>query len=179
MSTLNIELSQIEAIDIPALRSIITSEFRRFTDINKEMTIKETENYFQSLNSENSYCFSIKASKDGEYKKMVIGICGITDIDWINSNGNIMFMMLDKSGYSATIQNHQTSKDAFEQILKFGFHILNLRKLSIEIFNGNDVMGVLEEFGFVAEGVRRSSKYKGGQYIDTTVCSIVAQEFRR
>jgi RimJ/RimL family protein N-acetyltransferase len=179
MSVLNIELSQIESTDIPALRSILTSDFRRFIDINKEMTIKETEEYFQSLNSEDSYSFTIKASKDGEYKKMVIGVCGITNIDWINSNGNIMFVMLDKSGYSATIQNHQTSKNAFEQILKFGFHTLNLRKLSIEIFNGNDVMSVLEEFGFVAEGVRRSSKYKGGQYIDTTVCSIVTQEFKR
>lgn len=177
MSVLNIELSQIELADIPALKSILTSDFRQFIDINKEMTSKDVEDYVASLNTEDSYCFGIKASKDNEYKKMIIGLCGISNIDWINSNGELIFMMIDKSGYMSTIQNHASSKTALSKLLKFGFHELNIHKLWIEIFNGNDVMAVLEEFGFVAEGVRRANKYKNGKYIDTTICSIVSQEF--
>lgn len=177
MSAINIELAQIEQADLPALKSILTSDFRRFIDVNKELTTKEVEEYISSLNTENSYCFAIKASKDNGYKKMTIGLCAIKNIDWINSNGEMMFMMVDSSGYSATIQNQIPSKTALTKLLEFGFQYINLHKLWIEIFNGNDVMGVLEEFGFVAEGVRRSSKYKNGQYIDTTICSIVSQEF--
>lgn len=177
MNSLNIELTQVESIDIAPIKSILSSDFRRFIDISKELTLKDVEDYTQSLNIENAYCFSIKAFKDNEYKKMVVGLCSILNIDWVNRSGNIFFVMIDKGGYSSTLQDHEPSKDAFRQLLQFGFGDLNLHKLSIEVFSGNDIMSVLEGFNFVAEGVRRSSKYKGGEYIDTTVCSIIEQDF--
>lgn len=176
---MNIDLCQIESGDLPIIKTLLSSDFRKFSDINSELTIKDTEDFISSLNSDNSYCFSIKASRDNEYKRGTIGLCYIKSIDWINRHGEIGFMMVDKGGYTATLQNYPASREAFAKLLQFGFYDLALHKLWIEVFSGNKISDVLEDFGFLAEGVRRSAKYKGGQYIDTTICSVLDSDFQQ
>ena len=174
----SIFLSQIEAPDLPLIKGVLSSDFRNFSDFNSELSVSDVMQLYKESNNENNYMFSIKITREEDYKRTLCGVCGISDIDWISRNGKLMFWMVDVGGFSASPQDYVTSRLAFSKLLAFGFKELNLYKLSFEVFDGNDVQAVLGDLGFVAEGVRRQAKFKRGKYIDTTVFSLVSQEFK-
>jgi RimJ/RimL family protein N-acetyltransferase len=119
--------------------------------------------------------FSIRGS-EVKYKEFVVGICAIKHIDWVARHGEVFFIMVDKDGHRATIHNHPASKKAFGDLLEFAFGELNLNKVWIEVYEHNDIKPVLEQFGFVAEGVRKDALFREGRFFDSVICSLMAVE---
>jgi len=69
--------------------------------------------------------------------------------------------------------------EATRLIVGYGFERLGLHRISLEVYAFNPrARRVYEKAGFRAEGVLRESLRYGDQWIDATVMSILAQEWR-
>jgi RimJ/RimL family protein N-acetyltransferase len=64
-------------------------------------------------------------------------------------------------------------------IVGYGFEQLHLHRISLEVYAHNPrARRVYEKVGFVAEGVLRQALRDGDDWIDSTVMSILAHEWR-
>ena len=169
-----IDLMQIEKNDIPDLKRFINS-FRHHLPEYKEVNIESlNEQYLLQLTDPNAYYFTIRGLKEGGYALYTEGFCSINNIDWVARHGELRFLM---QGSSATFPSTESAKQAFGKLLSFGFEEINLNKLWINVVDGNNIKEFLDKFGFVAEGIKREACFKRGEFVDITVCSLLAQEY--
>lgn len=70
--------------------------------------------------------------------------------------------------------------EATRLIVGYGFERLGLHRISLEVYSFNPrARRVYEKVGFVAEGVLRDALRWGDDWIDATVMSVLAPEWRR
>jgi RimJ/RimL family protein N-acetyltransferase len=69
--------------------------------------------------------------------------------------------------------------DAVRTVCRFGFEVMNLHRIELEVFLDNSrAIAVYERVGFQHEGRRREAAYKGGRYHDSLVMGLLRQEWR-
>lgn len=169
-------LAQLEKSDLSRVREFFNYGFKRYLDEYKDYSREEIECWFEQLrDKDNTIAFAIRGSQD-IYKDFLVGICALKNIDWVARHAEIFFMMVDKDGHKATIHNRPATKQALNLLLDFAFEEINLNKVWIEVYEHNDVKSVLEDFGFVAEGVRKEVLFKEGRFLDSIICSLLAAE---
>jgi len=176
MTYSKIQLMQVEKRDIPTLKNFVNelkSLIPEYREVSTSLLMKEYEG---SITDPNKYNFVIRAYKEGAFL-YTVGFCSIENIEWVSRHGEVHFVMEDGS-VPVTIPNTVDSKIAFGKVLEFAFQELNLQKVYMEVLETNNIKSTLDEFGFVAEGVRRCSRLKKGKHIDSTICSLLAQEYR-
>lgn len=175
---IKIELSQIEESDYALLRDILNQDFSKYLGFYKYVNLQTTAKIFDNLaNKEDAYLFSIKLLKSGDFVKSINGFCYICNIDWVSRHGELEFLMFDRAGTHFTIKNSEESLLAFKKLLSYAFNELNLNKVCLEVPSTLDILEPLAKLGFVAEGVRKSSRIMDGKQISTTVLSLLRQEF--
>lgn len=173
-----IDLMQIEKNDIPDIKNL-SNILKSYLPEHREVNIEcLNEKYESHITNEQSYHFSIRGLREGGFSLSVIGYCSITNIDWISRHAEINVMMHGDGGTSGIVPYTEIGFMAFEKILEFCFEELNLQKLVVEIIDTNEIKMILDRCGFVAEGVRRQSRFKNGRFVDSTICSILAKEYR-
>jgi len=173
-----IELMQIEKSDIPEVKTLMNT-MSKYTAEYKKISTEELSSYFESDTAEqNSYSFSIRGLKEGGFGLSIIGFCHVLNIDWVSKNAEISLIMHGDGSRNGTIPKNNIGTASLDKLLEFCFKELNLEKVYIEVVNGNDIIPVLDKMGFVAEGIRRKSKFKNGSFVDSTICAILAQEYR-
>lgn len=64
-------------------------------------------------------------------------------------------------------------KVTLSAILDWSFGVLGLNKVSIDILDGNKVLSIFEESGFVSEGIRKGQYRIGKNIVDSTFMSCV------
>lgn len=175
MTEMNIRLSQLENTDLPRVQEFF-SRFKPLLNEHREYSAKDIGDWFSKINDNNSVYLAIKGSET-IYRNFLAGVCGLHNIDWVARHAEIFFIMIDKDGVKATIHNHFSTKQAFSCLLDFAFMELNLNKVWIEVYEHNDIKEVLEEFGFVAEGIRIDSLYKEGKFLNSIICSLLVGEY--
>jgi RimJ/RimL family protein N-acetyltransferase len=172
-----IDLMQIERNDVPALKNFINA-FRHHLPEHKEVNTELLNERYEALtNDVASYHFSIRGFQEAGYSSSTLGFCGIQNIDWVSRHGELVFLMQDE-GSHATIPSTEAGRLAFQKLVRFGFEEANINKLWIQVADGNNIMGVLDDFGFVAEGVRRQAHLKRGEHVDIAICSLLSIEYR-
>jgi RimJ/RimL family protein N-acetyltransferase len=178
MTYSKIELVQIEKNDIPEMKSLANS-MRSYIVEHRELGLDLlNERYEAQLNSSNAYHFAIKGLRDGGFALNILGFCSITSIDWVSRNAEINILMHGDGNTRASVPNTNVGFGAVEKVLEFCFDELALNKVWIEIVDGNSVKSLLDNFGFVAEGVRRQARFKSGELVDSTICSLLLQEYK-
>lgn len=175
---MEVKLTQVEITDLSSIKILFNaykdhlSEYREISD----SLLKEEYEYVSA--SSNVYRFAIKVSRNEFHPLDLVGICGIQNIDWVSRNADLFFIMQDPDNPSKnTIPPGETAKQAFNDLIKFGFSEIGLNKLTFELVRSNEVSLILDGFGFVAEGVKREARYKNGKYIDVAVYSLLSQEY--
>lgn len=131
-------------------------------------TISEAshENWFRSLAGNTKIrMFSIIAD-DGAF----VGVCGLTDIDVINSRAEFSLYVGPEH------QGKGHGKAALKTLIDHGFFDLNLNCIWGETFEGNPAAKMFESLGFKAEGIRRAFYFREGKYIDATLYSLLRGE---
>jgi RimJ/RimL family protein N-acetyltransferase len=177
VSELTITLTQIEKSDIGPIKTILESGFEKFI-IEKNLTSKKLDKWFEEHNrNKENFSFGIRARKDNDHRSFLVGMCGIWNIDWVARHGKLFFIMVDRDSHQATMQNYPATRAAVEQLLAFAFDDINLDKVWIEVLEQNDIKDALEHFGFVAEGIRKATLFRGGEYLNSIVCSITYEEY--
>lgn len=176
LKDMEIYLAQLEKSDLPRLRELLNYGFKRFLDEYREFSKDGMEQWLTEISQDGDLPFAIRGSKD-VYKDFIVGVCSLRQIDWVAGHAELFFLMVDKDGHRATMHNRPATKKALEQILEFAFDELGLHKVWVEVYEHNNIKAVLEQFGFVAEGVRRQALFKGGRFYDSMICSVTLEEW--
>ena len=176
MNEIKIALRQIEESDLGAVQSLSSG----FCKIKKfPFGIGRAEGWLQnSRKSSNEVFFIISATKDGG-AAYVVGLCGLTKIDWVARHAKIFFAMMDKAKYKGTVQDHPSTILAFSGLLEHGFKKLGLNKLSIEVADSDASLGALEKAGFVVEGVMQDAEFLDGHLRQFIALSLMAAEYEK
>ena len=100
-----------------------------------------------------------------------VGVCGLTDIDWINRRAEF-------SLYVAPEQHRKgLGHRALNLLFAEGFGTLNLNLIWGETFKGNPAAIMFLKAGMKKEGTRREFYYRNGIYTDAILYSIRRDEF--
>ena len=139
----------------------------------KPLTDSNQEKYWQIIaSSSDSVLFSIINEKDE-----LVGYCGLTNIDYISSRGELSFLL--DTRIDSDISLHDKSLIAVLKMLcEYGFKHLNLNKIFTETYDyRKDHIKTLESFGLKKEGVLRKHVFKNGEYHDSIIHSILRNEY--
>ena len=104
---------------------------------------------------------------------MLYEVITIQDIDTMNRNANIRIALTNSS------QNKGYGTEALQLMLDYGFGVLNLHRIELNVFSYNHrAMRVYEKVGFKQEGVQREALFYNHQYHDSILMSILEDEYR-
>lgn len=112
----------------------------------------------------------IETEKDG-----TVGMISLGDFDWINRVAHDLGIKV----MSSKITESGITLDAANTLLKYAFDELNLNRIEAYTLDYNKQALALQKLhGYKFEGVLRQAVYKGGEYHDLIVSSILRDEFR-
>jgi RimJ/RimL family protein N-acetyltransferase len=171
-------LCPIEKKFLPKLkkwRNLQIKMLRQF----KPLTNYDQEKWFEGLyQNENQVLFGIITFNE-KGKKVLIGYCGITYIDFKNRRGEISFLV-DPDRANDEKMYREDFLSILHMLCKYGFEELNLNKLFTETFSFRKKhIEILEEFGFKSDGILRSHHFTNGQYYDSVIHSLLVCEWKQ
>ncbi|MBT3465410.1 GNAT family N-acetyltransferase [archaeon] len=130
----------------------------------------ETSKKFQEecLNDMSIHYYGI-FTNDGN----LIGGLDLREIDSINRTASLGIIIGEKEYWDKGYGTEST-----KLLLDYGFNILNLNNIMLEVFDFNPrAIRVYEKCGFKIIGKRRKSKFFNGKYYDEIFMDILAKEF--
>ncbi len=117
------------------------------------------------------HAFALELQQDQKW--MLIGSCGLFDIDWISRKAEIGIMIGDKRQW-----NKGYGTETMRIILKHGFETLNLHRLYLKVFDTNPrAIRAYEKAGFVLEARLREAHFADGLYHDDLIMSMLRPEW--
>ena len=129
--------------------------------------------WFEKIQNENppiSLMFGIQNNKN-----KLIGVCGLTYIDWKNKHAEISCYL-----NSVNWQKTKEARDTIHIILKYGFEELNLHRIWAEIFStAQESITLFNKMGFVREGVLRQKLWRDRKWWDSHIYSKLFSEFNK
>lgn len=163
-----------ERKDIPAFIEWLNDpEVRHGIAAFLPMSIAREEQWFDNMLARpiETHPFAIELRKSSKW--ILIGTCGLHDIDWISRKAEIGIMIGDKRQW-----NKGLGTEAMELILKHGFETLNLHRLYLKVFADNPrAIRTYEKAGFVHEARLRESHFSDGVYKDDLIMSVLRSEW--
>jgi len=148
----------------PDLRSV----FREYRLLN----IVLQERWFESLHKKNppdNLMFGIV-----DRKNKLIGVTGLTYINWKNRNAELSFYLGDRRGNTAI------EDDAVQMILDYGFNELSLHRIWVEVYEFNErTIKMLERNGFKKEGTIRHAVWRERKWWNSYLYSMLQSEFSK
>ena len=124
----NVKLRALETEDLPKLKELRNrKEVRIHVREYRILGMINQKEWFNSLFKENppkAIMFAVLNMKNS-----LIGICGLTYIDWKNRNAEISILLSLKNW-----QKRKESKDTISLLIKYGFGELNLHRLWVEVW---------------------------------------------
>ncbi|BCG56836.1 aminoglycoside N(6')-acetyltransferase [Paenibacillus sp. URB8-2] len=147
------------------------SETRRLTGTQKIYTKEQIERYvLEKANDASAVLLLIALNENDE----MIGDIAIQDIDRMNRNANIRIDVSEERH-----QGNGYGREALLLMLEYGFGILNLHRIELEVYSYNKrALHVYEGLGFTKEGVRREALYYDHEYHDIITMSLLEEEYR-
>jgi ribosomal-protein-alanine N-acetyltransferase len=117
-------------------------------------------------NQKHVYCMICNTS-------WAVGYISLTDINWVNRTANWGGVIIDPQH-----REKGAATQAALQMLEYGFFELGLQKITGKWLIENTVSIFMAKIlGFVQEGVLRKDVFKGGQFHDIIIMSMLKEEF--
>lgn len=152
-------------------RMLFEPESRRLTGTKQSFTKEQVQAYIESKASDTSSVLLLIALKDTDE---VIGDIALQDIAPSNRSANIR-IMIDNEKH----QGKGYGQESLKLMLDYGFGILNLHRIELNVFAYNSrAHHVYEKVGFTKEGVQRDALFYNHQYHDSILMSILEDEYR-
>lgn len=151
--------------------NLFDTETRRLTGTQRNFSREIITSYIEGKNHDSSSILLLIALQENDE---LIGDIALQDIDPINRNCNIRIAISSQA---------QTGKgygsEALKLMLNYGFGILNLHRIELNVFDYNArALHVYEKLGFKREGIQREALYYDHKYHDSITMGILAHEFR-
>jgi len=103
----------------------------------------------------------------------LVGNAGLFNLHWTNRSAEFGIFIGDKSNW-----NKGYGTEALHLILRHAFNTLNLNRVYLQVYSSNPrARRSYEKAGFVHEGTLRQALFRGGQYIDVHVMSVLRSEW--
>ncbi len=103
----------------------------------------------------------------------VIGNCGLSMVNEVHRRATFGIFIGEK-----TYWNQGIGTEATALILDYGFNIMNLNNITLEVVSYNQrAIRCYEKVGFKYVGRRREYVFMAGKYHDVLIYDILAQEF--
>lgn len=104
----------------------------------------------------------------------MIGGCGLEKASPENRNAVLGIAIGDKAFWDGGY-----GTDVMRTLCRFGFELMNLHRIQLDVFDGNDrAIHVYEKLGFKLEVTKRQAIYKFGEYHDVHVMGLLEGELR-
>ena len=82
-------------------------------------------------------------------------------------------------GLNPKFQKQGFAYEATKCFVKYIFEKLNMNRISIVIWDGNEASkNLAKKLGFIQEGIERKARYKNGEYIDLYCYGLLNEEWR-
>ncbi|UQZ34421.1 GNAT family N-acetyltransferase [Paenibacillus sp. PK3_47] len=147
------------------------AETRRLTGTQKHITKEGIVRYIDRKADDDSSVLLLIALRENDE---AIGDIAIQDMDRNNRTANIRIAIGDSRH-----QGQGYGREALLLMLDYGFGILNLHRIELEVFSYNKrAMHVYESIGFTREGVRRQALFYDHAYHDVIMMSMLENEYR-
>jgi len=103
----------------------------------------------------------------------LIGTCQLHTIDPIHRSAELQIRIGVEGDRGRGI-----GTEAVRLLLHHGFHDLNLNRVFLHVFAGNErAIRAYEKVGFKREGILRQAAHIDGRYVDVLVMGVVRDEF--
>ncbi|MHA6533081.1 GNAT family N-acetyltransferase [Paenibacillus sp. BAC0078] len=147
------------------------TETRRLTGTQKHMTKEQIAAYIERKPGDDSSVLLLIALKENDE---IIGDIAIQDMDRNNRTANLRIAIGEERH-----QGQGYGREALLLMLDYGFGILNLHRIELEVYTYNNrAAHVYESIGFVREGVRRQALFYNHEYHDVVMMSMLETEYR-
>ncbi|ASJ55813.1 GNAT family N-acetyltransferase [Brevibacillus formosus] len=152
-------------------RSLFNKETRKLTGTQRHFTREQIHQYIANKGQDSSSVLLLICLCEND---QVIGDIQIGDIDPKNRSAFIR-ISIDQNAY----QGKGYGSEALLLMLDYGFGILNLHRIELNVFAFNErAIHTYEKLGFQREGVQRQALYYNHAYHDSILMSMLADEYR-
>ncbi len=135
--------------------------------INLDVDKKWFESYM--VNRESAVRCAIIEEKDDD----ILGLVSLVSIDHLNQSAEFHIMIGSKENQGKGIGTF-----AVKEMLNHAFNNLNLQRVQLTTLEDNKrAQRLYEKAGFIKEGIKRSSKYKNGRFVNMIMYSILRDEY--
>lgn len=169
-----VNLRSLEVEDLSTLKNWRNSKYiRKVTREYRLLNMFNQKSWFESLHKNNpprEIMFGILDKKNN-----LIGVCGLTYIDWKNRHSEIS-IYIAKAGWQKT----KESRNTLSVIMKYAFGELGMHRLWAEIYGiAADTIKLFQMAGFKEEGILRDTIFREGKWWNSHLYSILALEFSK
>jgi Acetyltransferases, including N-acetylases of ribosomal proteins len=151
--------------------SLYDKNTRRLTGTQKHYSREQIARYIEGKSQDSSSVLLLIVTCDDDQP---VGDIAIQDVDTINRNASVR-IAINNDAY----QGKGYGTEALRLMLDYGFGILNLHRIELNVFSFNErAVHVYEKLGFKREGVQREALFYDHQYYDSILMSILEDEYR-
>ena len=167
-----IGIRAIEVEDLPLIQSWRNNEdlrqyFREYRDFSLDQKKDWYSNMLKNNNIEMFVIVDIKRLNE------VVGVTGITYIDWPNRHADVHFYI----GKNGQWIDDKYSPIAIKLILNYGFNTLNLNKLWAEIYEIDfKKLSFFKSLGFQIDATLRDHYFHNGKYYNSHILSLLKKD---
>jgi RimJ/RimL family protein N-acetyltransferase len=162
----------IEIEDLPIIHKYRNDEhLRKYFREYREFSITQIEDWYFNMIKDNRFEMFVIVDLDLDE---VIGVTGLTYIDWPNKHADIHFYI----GKNSEWIEKEYSPTGLKLILNYGFEILNLNKIWAEIYEiDKKKLSFLQEKGFKIDATLREHYFYNGKYYSSHILSLLRKEY--
>lgn len=147
-------------------------EGRRLTGTQTVYNRNSIQNWFETISTDNSRIDLIICLEENNKP---IGDITMMEIDHQNQNAIVRISIFKKENWG---KGYGT--EAMSIFLDYGFNILNLHRVELEVFAFNPrAKKSYEKLGFKQEGLIRDKLFYDGQFHDAILMGVLREEFNR
>jgi len=167
-----VKFRSLEREDLEKLRDWRNSKYvKRTTREYRLLSMFNQKAWFESLHKQNppqDIMFGITNKKN-----KLIGVCGLTYIDWKNRNAEVSIYLDGKNW-----QNRKETKDAVNLLMSYGFGELGLHKVFVEIYSFvKETINLYRVLDFHKDGILRDSVWRNKKWWNSYIYSKLQTEF--
>ena len=133
------------------------------------INLESEKDWIDNILKSGDYIFSIIRKSDDK----LIGNCGFNKIDKIDRTATVGIFIGDESNH-----NKGLGTDSLKTLIKYGFDILNLNNIELQVFDFNErAINCYKKVGFKEYGRRHQSYYLNNEYHDEIYMEILREDY--
>ena len=170
-------LRAIEKEDLPFLQAWRNDEnLRKYFREWRDFSLAQKEKWYDQMIFDDRFQMFVIESRDKMFsrKSRMLGVAGITYVDWVNRHGDVHFYI----GKNGQWIDNTVAPIAFEVILDYGFNTMNINKLWAEVYQIDEKkLDFFTRRGFSIDASLREHYYYQGQYYTSHILSMLKKEY--